>query len=210
MEKEQRFTGRQITTMVVAAAIAIVAAPVGAIAATGQLINITDPVTAGHKARVNAKGGLAVTARDPVSGVQARVTKAGAQLAATVAGVASQYLNVEATAYGNGRKALADTVNGQRLAVTQLTISYLGTGTATVDLWSWGILSSQTCATATAGSPLDVLRRVYVVGNSTLELTWNGPALLTAKPAAGKRTCFLASITGSTNRISFGVTGYTF
>jgi hypothetical protein len=60
MDKARRFTGRQITTMVVAAAIAVVAAPVGAMAATGSFVNITDPVNAAQKARVDASGHLEV------------------------------------------------------------------------------------------------------------------------------------------------------
>lgn len=60
--KPGRFTGRQVTTIVVAIAVAIVAFPVGVFAATGSLVNITDPVTKSHKARVNASGRMLVDA----------------------------------------------------------------------------------------------------------------------------------------------------
>jgi hypothetical protein len=60
MERQRRFTGRQITTMVVAAMLAVVAAPVGAMAATGQLINIADPGNATQVAHVDAGGHLEV------------------------------------------------------------------------------------------------------------------------------------------------------
>lgn len=57
-----RFTAGQITTIVVAVAVAIVAFPIGVFAATGSLVNITDPVTKSHKARVDASGRLLVDA----------------------------------------------------------------------------------------------------------------------------------------------------
>jgi hypothetical protein len=60
MEKQRRFTGRQVTTIIVAAATAVVAAPVGAIAATGQLINIADPSNSAQVAHVDASGRLEV------------------------------------------------------------------------------------------------------------------------------------------------------
>ncbi len=44
--------------MVVAICAAIVLAPVGALAATGSLINITDPVDVSWKARVTSAGRL--------------------------------------------------------------------------------------------------------------------------------------------------------
>ena len=55
-----RFTGRQIVTMVVAISAAVVLAPVGALAATGSLVNITDPVHRDQKARVSGDGRLLV------------------------------------------------------------------------------------------------------------------------------------------------------
>lgn len=80
MDKLHRFSGRQITVMVVAISVAVVLAPVGAVAATGSLVNVTDPVYSTYRARVTSKGSLAVTPRDPVSGVQARVNSSGQQL----------------------------------------------------------------------------------------------------------------------------------
>lgn len=62
-----RWSPRQITTMVVAICCAVVLAPLGAIAATGNLVNITDPVHAARKARVDANGRLTVSDRGPVT-----------------------------------------------------------------------------------------------------------------------------------------------
>jgi hypothetical protein len=42
--------------MVVAICLAVISAPAAVYAATGSLVNITDPVTSSSKARVTAKG----------------------------------------------------------------------------------------------------------------------------------------------------------
>jgi hypothetical protein len=56
----QRLSGRQITTVVVAVCVAVIAFPVGVLAATGSLVNITDPVHKSNKARVDNGGRLYV------------------------------------------------------------------------------------------------------------------------------------------------------
>jgi hypothetical protein len=55
----RRFTNRQIVTMVAAVCAAVVLAPVGALAATGSLVTITDPQHTSQKARVTSAGRLA-------------------------------------------------------------------------------------------------------------------------------------------------------
>jgi hypothetical protein len=47
-----KFTGRQVTVMVVAVCAAAILTPAAVYAATGTLVNITDPVTSSQKARV--------------------------------------------------------------------------------------------------------------------------------------------------------------
>lgn len=79
MDNPRRFSGTNVTVMVVAVCLAIVGAPVAVAASTGSFINITDPVTAAYKARVTPKGSLAVTPRDAVSGYNAKVDSLGRQ-----------------------------------------------------------------------------------------------------------------------------------
>jgi hypothetical protein len=55
-----RFSGRQITTIVVAVAVAVVAFPAGVLAAGGSLVTITDPVHPARKASVSIDGALMV------------------------------------------------------------------------------------------------------------------------------------------------------
>ncbi len=59
MSEQRRFSGAQITTMVVAVSLAVIALPVGVMATAGTLVNIADP-TASYKARVSSTGALRV------------------------------------------------------------------------------------------------------------------------------------------------------
>lgn len=90
MDKPHRFSGTNITVMVVAICLALIATPVAVAASTGSFVNITDPVTATYKARVSAKGSLVVSPRDAVTGYNAKVDSLGRQqVAGTVNTVAS-------------------------------------------------------------------------------------------------------------------------
>src|SRR3954447_21960127 len=58
MASTKRFTGRQITTMVVAACLALILLPVGAFAATSTVTTIADAVHKSQQARVTSSGRL--------------------------------------------------------------------------------------------------------------------------------------------------------
>lgn len=64
---ERRFTGRQLTTVVVSLCAAAVLTPVGVLAATGSPVTLVDPIFADHKARVGGSGGLWTVPVDAVS-----------------------------------------------------------------------------------------------------------------------------------------------
>ena len=66
MSNEKRFTGRQVVTIVVAVAVAVIAFPVGVWAAGSTVVTIADPVHPTRKANVSANGHLAVDAQ-PIS-----------------------------------------------------------------------------------------------------------------------------------------------
>jgi hypothetical protein len=76
----RRLSGTNITVIVVALCAAIVLAPIGAMAASGQLVNITDPGHKNQKARVSTKGSLITSLRDAATGANAKVDAAGEQL----------------------------------------------------------------------------------------------------------------------------------
>ena len=77
---QDRFKPRHVVTIVVAVCAAAVLTPVAVGAATGSLVNITDPVTAANKAKVSNRGQLYVTEADPYNGQFARVDATGKQL----------------------------------------------------------------------------------------------------------------------------------
>jgi hypothetical protein len=106
MERTRRFSNRQVTAMIASICAAVVLAPVGAMAATGNLTSIADPVHKSQKARVNASGNLYVTQRDATNGRAAKIDAGGH------------------TIVGDGKGAL--TVDG-RVSVTD------GSGALTVD-----------------------------------------------------------------------------
>jgi hypothetical protein len=68
-----RFTGWQGVAIVAILAATVVSIPVAVGAATGSFVNITDPVTAAQKARVNSAGALWTTPVDPTTKSQAKV-----------------------------------------------------------------------------------------------------------------------------------------
>jgi len=69
-KNSSRFTGRQITTMVIAACLTLILLPVGAYAATGTVTTIVDAVHKSQKARVTSTGRL-VTAPCDTNGCAA-------------------------------------------------------------------------------------------------------------------------------------------
>lgn len=86
---EKRFSGRQLTVMVVAVCAAIMLAPVGVMAATGSGVNIVDPVTSANKAGVSGNGTLLTAARDIHTGAVAAVDGSSLRVGGTVQAVSS-------------------------------------------------------------------------------------------------------------------------
>jgi hypothetical protein len=82
MEK-RRLSTNQMVTLVVAVCAAIVLAPVTVMAATGSLVNITDPVHSSYQARVGSTRGLWTTMVDPNTGVAAKVEAGAVRVADT-------------------------------------------------------------------------------------------------------------------------------
>lgn len=116
-----RFSGTQITTMVVAVCVAMIALPVGVMAATGSFVNIVDPVNSAAKARVNGVGGLWTTDVDPISKSQGRVV-AGRQL---VDGLARPALPTTPFAFGAQTFGSVNVLLGSgTVAVTDLMMSH--------------------------------------------------------------------------------------
>jgi hypothetical protein len=161
MSNEKRFSGRQITTIVVAVAVAIIAFPVGVLAATGTLVNITDPTNASHKAHVNSAGRLLVTADGTVN----------------------------AWHYANGNLAgISDTVLGptsQVINITSLTVITQTGGT------NFAMTALRVPGTATDCSVIESTTPLYAADNLSagVPLTPAFSTPVQVRPAAGKKVC---------------------
>jgi hypothetical protein len=60
MDEQRRFTGRQVTIIVVALAVAAIGAPAGVMAATGTSVRLVDRTNPHHAAAVSKAGALSV------------------------------------------------------------------------------------------------------------------------------------------------------
>ena len=178
-----QLTGKQLVTMVVAISVAAVLTPVGVMAATGTLVNITDPNNAARKAKVTAAGALQVEQR-----------------AGLPTGAASRHF----VATGLTFHKLAEATYPERIGVTEVSLSSHGPTSSNtyghnyVELVAYVQQSgSAPCGPASAyvepppGYERKVLRRMLVRNLSqTVQLTWNGPALVVpAATGAGRKVC---------------------
>lgn len=198
-----QFTPKHIVTMVVAVSVAAVLTPVGVLAATGTLVNITDPVNSSRTARVTHGGALHVEQR-----------------AGLPAGAASRQFSTN----GLNFYKLAEATYPERIGVTEVTMASHGPVGSTyghnfVDLVAYVQTSgSSPCGPVSAyvsappGYERKVLRR-FLVRNlqQSIQATWNGPALIVpAATGAGRKVCVqleVQTITTDTT-LWFGGTAY--
>lgn len=191
-----RFSSNQIVTMVVAVAAAVVLAPVGVMAATGQLVNIVDPGNASRQVRVGSDGTLFVESRPGV------VPHSFSTMHETITDVITH--------------PVYEIAAPTRIAITEATFTLHGDNTAStnhVRIYS-RVRTSGTanCQTGTGWTSPKTLRSVVVRAGSTVQLVFNGPPLISQTPAAGQKVCIgfqQTKWTGSTD-LDVGVTGYTF
>ena len=87
MERQHRMSGGQLLAAIIAVCIAVVAAPVGVLASTGSLVNITDPKHSSYKAHVTSAGALRMTGSVAVTKgqVNASTKPAGSAIARQLA-----------------------------------------------------------------------------------------------------------------------------
>jgi hypothetical protein len=174
----RRFTGKQITTMVVAVAIAIIAFPVGVYAATGSLVNITDPVHAAQKAHVNTSGRLLTNVNGAVDSRLApplhpfRYTTDFAFTVEFPIGITSSTINI-----------------------TSLTVTPTGTA-ADFRLYRLKVSSTDTMCSNVQPATLIYSARSLAGGKP---LTVSFPTPLSSAPEAGARQCL--ELLGATNAV---------
>lgn len=190
------FSSKQVVTMVCAVSAAVVLAPVGVLAATGTLVNITDPSNSARKARVSSVGALQVETRPGV------VTNA-----TNVAHVDVQTL---------APRKLYEVVGPTRIAVSELTIAVHNAGNPvnepTVADLNYYTRDTGTNPCGMTGWTRTVLRRFTVKTDETLQVKFDGPPLMVPKPAAGQTACLALKLyqwVGET-KVDFGATVYKF
>jgi hypothetical protein len=191
----ERLSNRQLVTVVVAICAAAVLAPVSVMAATGSLVNITDPVEGARRARVTRAGTLTVE------------TRAGSR-----SGYRSGTKMRRSFGYGN----LTSTTNPNQLAITELTFTALGPQNdlaqeVLVEAYVRTSGSAGCTGPGTTGYTRHLLRRVLVKNQSTLQLNFNGPPLYLPTGASGQPTCFgfrVASPAPADFAMDVGFTGY--
>ena len=231
MIRTQRFTGRQITTMVAMLSAAIVLAPVGAVAATSAF-TISDPVHPSNKAHVTSKGGLTVTAQDGTTGVQAKVDRSGhtvvgdgsgaltvdgkVQVSGGTVGVSG---NVRAYApattwhFTNTSLATYYDLTPPRADAVNLTSLFVGGDRSTefvfVTIYAGTVPKSATTCSASITATEPIWQGEVVGGSAgaTNPISITFPAPLTARPASGKKTCLYAYMNRSGSGI-LNASGY--
>jgi hypothetical protein len=188
-----KFAPKHVVTMVASVCAAVVLAPVGVMAATGTLVNLTDPLDSTRKARVSGISGLYVDTRPRATAGSFNV-------------LAENVTDVNA-------RVVKESTSG--IAVTSWIVSVHGDNTASTNhlrLFSQ-VRTSGTAPCGGAGwSTPQVLATLVVRAGSTEQLLWNGPPLVVGPPPAGQRVCVRVQQTkwtGSTDT-DIAVTGFTF
>lgn len=185
-EPVRRFSGTQITTMVVvvAAAAAVIAFPVGVYAATGSLVNITDPTYAARKAHVSSAGHLLSTVDGTVSSRPVPPTGVWS-VAIGTAGPSPQIRGATASTFNITSLTATVPANGAEVSIVALDIPG----------------NASTCLN------IQSTRTVYAARNLNLgnPLTVAFPTPLQIRPKAGMKQCLVVNNAGG----SFDVSGYT-
>ena len=181
---------RVLVIAMVCVAAALMPAGVSIVSAvTGTLVNVIDPVNAGRQARVSAAGAMYVETR---------------------AGVPVNAFNAQNGASAPGVAWALSTTYPMRTAITEITITAYGFGTApqAVMIGAWFTSADGACFVGSA-TGFASIRRVRVANNSTLQLTFPGSPLLVPNPASGQKVCVGFQTDASAgNSITVGVSGY--
>jgi hypothetical protein len=191
---------KHVVVMVASVCAAVVLAPVGVLAATGSLVNVTDPFASSHVARVNAEGALRVETRPGVSGSTFNVAAAGTS--------SLSFFKV----YEN--------TGTYHIAVTDLTLAAdtglnaAAAGYAARVEWVSLVRTSGTadCAYNAAGWTRRTLRWMDVAPTRTEQLSFAATPLVVPNPAAGQRSCigFQLWVLPSNTVVFASMSGYLF
>lgn len=191
------FAPKHVVAIVACVSAAVVLAPVGVMAATGTLVNLTDPLDSSRKARVSGISGLYVDTRP-------RATAGSFHVALQdVTNVVGQVVR--------------ETANPNGIAVTSLVVTVKGdtaSSTNHVRLYS-RVRESGTASCGSGGTGWSVpkmLVSVAVHAGATQQVVFDGPPVVIPAPGAGKMVCLGVQQTKWTGATAtdIAVTGFTF
>ena len=167
-----QFLPKHVVTMVVAVSAAAVFAPVGVMAATGQLVNITDPTTPSRQAKVGSTGALYVESR-----------------AGAVNGSFNTMTEKITDVIGH---TIYETTSPNRMALTEATFTLRGDNTALVNHVRifWQTRTSGTAACGGSGWTMPkTMKTVAVHAGETVQLRFDGPPLVMPAAPSGQAVC---------------------
>ena len=191
-----KFAPKHVVMIVMSICAALILAPVGVLAATGQLVNIVDPFESSRKVRVGSAGSLRVETRPGVTNGASNVAHND------VANLTPRML-LEATA-------------PTRIALSEFTVAVRDYGNPviapTIIELNLYTKNSGTNPCGGSGWTGTVLRRITLKTDTTEQLTFSGPPLIVPTPPDGTRYCLAAKLfqwVGDT-RVDVGATVYTY
>jgi hypothetical protein len=190
------FAPKHVVAMVASVSAAVVLAPVGVMAATGTLVNLTDPVDSSRKARVSGISGLYVDTRPRATAGSFHV------LSETITDVATHPVKQTPSPNGIAVTSVVATVKGDNSASTNHVRLYSRVRTS----------GNSDCANGTGWTVPKALVTLSVPAGSTSQLVYDGPPIVVAPPATGQAICVgvqQTKWTGSTST-DIAVTGFTF
>lgn len=185
----QPMTTRERVLLALTVCFAIVALPMTALAAVGQLVSIAD---ANNPARV------------------ALVTDVGALQVQTRPGIAANSFNKAGSRNSIGWLNLYEGAAGRRLAVVEMTVNFSGAaGTYRVDAGYKVVNTGQSCAITADGGTLRSLRFTTA---TTVQLDLSGAPALVGSVATGKKIClgmYVANLPSGA-WLNAGISGYSY
>lgn len=195
-----RFAPKHVVTMVACVSAAVVLAPVGVLAATGQLVNITDPYSSSRSARVSRDGSLRVESRTAVG---------GGTFNAVGTGLSSLSFQKLYEASGPKRIVITDITMSADSSTSQSTPGYA----ARIEVVALTRTSgSAACAYNAAGWTRKTVRWLDVAPTRTEQLTFPGSPIVVAPAASGHLSCvgYQVWVLPSSVTIFGAVGGYTY
>jgi hypothetical protein len=163
---------RHVLGLVASLSVAAVLAPIGVMAATGQVVNIFDPVYSHRQARVASGGALTVETR---------------------AGTITNGFNSQGSRLGLGWIKLAETTGPTKLVITEVTVTGQGPSGNQEILLETLVRTSGTDPCTGPGTPgwtRTTHRRVAVSNGQSIQQLFNGPPLMLPGAASGQPFCF--------------------